>query len=71
MIFVQIAIFEFIFTLVLESDNNETDENIDHEKADDDDISDVEDRDERFVVVDGTAVFFAGVDGHPQQVGPT
>ena len=63
LIFVKFAIFVSRLSLVLEGDNNETDEDVDHEECDDDDVDEVEHRNDRTVVVQGAAVLLVGIDG--------
>ena len=54
------------FTLALEGDNNETNEDVDHEEGDDDQVDKVEKENIRTVVLLGTDVRFVGVDGDIQ-----
>ena len=63
MIFIEATVFIFLFTLVLECDDNETDEDVDHEECDNDDVDDVIDGDVGPVALDGTHFFRVGVDG--------
>lgn len=41
LIFIELAVFVFLLTLVLESDNNETNEDVHHEECYDNDVNDV------------------------------
>ena len=71
LIFIQFTIFVFIFALVLKGDDNKTYEDVDHEEGDNDDVDNVEDGHDRFVVVHGTVIFLVRVDRQPQEVWPT
>ena len=62
LIFIQLAIFVSRLSLVLEGDDNETDEDVDHEEGDDDDVDEVEHGNDRPVVVQGAAVLLVGID---------
>ena len=62
LIFIKLAIFVRGFALVLEGDDNETDEDVDHEERDDNDVDEIEDGDDRPEVVQRTAVFRVGID---------
>jgi len=55
----------------LEGDDDETDEDVDHEECDDDDVDEVEDGHQGAVVVDRADVLCVGVDGHVKDAGPT
>ena len=70
LIFVQLAVFVRRLSLVLEGDNDETDKDVDHEKGDDDDVNEIEDRHQGTVVVDGANVLCIGVDRHVQDARP-
>ena len=54
------------FSLRLEGDNNETNEDVDHEEGDDDQVDKVEEEDIRTVVLLGSNISFVGVDGDIQ-----
>ena len=51
LVLVQLAVLVFLLALRLECDDDEADEDIDHEKGDDDNIDKVEDCDVHAVVV--------------------
>lgn len=55
----------------MEGDNNETNKDVHHKEGDDDNVYDEEDGDLDTVVVDGTHVLSAGVDGLVQQTAQT
>ena len=57
------------FTLALEGDNNETNEDVDHEEGDDDQVYKVEKEDMRPVVLYGAQVRCVGVDGNVEDPG--
>ncbi len=57
LIFVQFTVRKLLFTFILESNNDETDENVDHEEGDDDNVYHVEDCDEWSVVKKRPVVF--------------
>ena len=66
MILVEFAVLIFHFSLLLEGDNDETDEDVHHEEGNDDDVDDKEDGDDHAVVVDGTDVLSVRVYGSIQ-----
>ena len=70
LIFVKLAVFVCRLSLVLEGDDDETYEDVDHEEGDDDDVDEVEKRDIGTIVVNWTMVDFVGVDGHVEDAGP-
>ncbi len=51
----------------MESNDDETDEDVDHEEGNYDDVDEIVDGDERTVVVDRASVRRVRVDGHVQQ----
>ena len=55
----------------MEGDDNETNEDVDHEKGDDDDVDEIKDGHQGTVVVDRTDVLGVGVDGHVKDARPT
>ena len=65
-----IIFYSFIHSY-LKSDDNEAYEDVDHEEGNDDDIDDIEDGHNRFVVIDRTVVFLVCVDGQPQKIWPS
>ena len=66
LILVELAVLVGGLSLVLEGDDDETDEDVDHEEGENDDVDDVEDGHVRTVVVHGTHVLGVRVDGHVQ-----
>ena len=69
LIFIQFAVLILLFTFILKSDNDETDEDVDHEEGDDDDVDEVIAGYERSEVVHRPLVFFVRIYGHVQQTG--
>lgn len=63
LVLIQLTVFIFLLSLLLERDNDETDEDVHHEEGNDDDIDDEEDGDDHAVVVDGSDVLGVRVDG--------
>lgn len=55
-----------MFTLILKCDDDKTDEYIDHEKCDDDDVGEEEYCYDLAIVVDTAVVNFVGIDGNIQ-----
>ena len=66
LIFIELAVLVSGLSLVLEGDDNETHEDVDHEERDDDDVDEVKDGDDGTVVVQRAVVLLVGVDGHVQ-----
>ena len=66
LVLVQLAVLVGGLALVLEGDDDEADEDVDHEEGEDDDVDDVEDGHVGTVVVHGTHVLGVRVDGHVQ-----
>jgi hypothetical protein len=62
LIFVEITVLVLLLALVLEGDNNETDENVHHEECDNDDVDDVIGGHDGSEIVNGTGVFGVRVD---------
>ena len=56
LIFVEFTVLVLLFTLVLEGDDDEADEDVDHEERDDDNVDEVEDGDDRSMVVNRAVV---------------
>ncbi len=54
LILVKLAVLVFLLSLVLEGDDDKTDEDVDHEECDDDDVDEEEDGDGWTMVVDRT-----------------
>ena len=71
LIFVKLAVFVGGLSLVLEGDDDETYEDVDHEEGDDDDVDEVEDGHQGAVVVDRADVLRVGVDRHVKDARPT
>ena len=67
LIFVKLAVFIFLFSLVLEGDDDKTDEDVDHEEGDDDDVDEVEYGDGWTMVVNWTVWLLVRVDWLVQQ----
>ncbi len=70
LVLVQLAVLVGRLSLVLEGDDDEADEDVDHEEGDDDDVDEVEDGDDGAVVVDGAHVLLVRVDGDVQDARP-
>ena len=66
LVLVQLTVLVFLLSLLLECDNDETDEDVHHEEGNDDDVDDKEDGDDHAVVVDGTDVLSVRVYGSIQ-----
>ena len=62
LIFVQFAIFVSRLSLVLEGDDDETNEDVDHEERNNNDVNEVKDCNQRSEVVDWSVVLGVGVD---------
>ncbi len=67
LIFVQIAIFILLFSFVLKCDDHKTDENVDHEKRNDYNVSNEEYGHRATVVINWTFVFLRRIDRLIQQ----
>lgn len=59
--------FVLLFSFVLEGDDNKTDEDVDHEKGDNDDINDEIDRNIRPVIEERPVVWRVGINGFVRQ----
>lgn len=70
LVFVQITVFILLFTLVLERNDNETDEDVDHEESYDDDVDNVVGGDNWSEIVDGPVVFGIWIDWIVKQSRP-
>ena len=57
------------FTLALEGDNNETNEDVDHEECEDDDVDKVEEEHVRPIVLYRSTVSCVGVNGDVENPG--
>lgn len=62
LIFIELAVFVLLLALVLEGDDNETNEDVHHEECDDDDVDDVVGGHDRPEVVNWSMIFLIGVD---------
>lgn len=67
LVFIQLAVLVFLLSLVLEGDNNETDEYVYHKKGNYDYVYYVVYRNDWTVVVDGTVVFLIRIDRDVEQ----
>ncbi len=70
LVLVKLAVLVRRLALVLEGDDDEADEDVDHEEGDDDDVDEVEDGHDGPVVVDGAHVLGVGVYGDVEDAGP-
>jgi hypothetical protein len=61
LILVQVAVLELLLALVLKCDNHKTDEDVDHEEGDHDNVGDEEDGDGAAIVVNGAIVLLGRV----------
>ena len=61
LILVELTVLVLLLPLLLERNDHESDEDVDHEERNDDDVDDVEDRHCRSVVVDLAHPFFVRV----------
>ena len=62
LIFIQFAVSIFLFSLVLKCDNNETDEDIDHEKGNNNNVNKIEAGNHWPIVVHWSHVFRVRID---------
>lgn len=62
LILIQFAIFVLLFTLVLKGDDDETHEDVDHEKCYDDDVDDVVGGHDRPKVVNRSVILLVRID---------
>lgn len=63
LVLIQLTVFIFLLSLLLECDNDETDEDVHHEEGNDDDVDDEEDGDDHAVIVDRPDIFSMRVYG--------
>ena len=61
LVFVQLAVLIFLFTLVLESDNNEADEDVHHKEGDDNDVDEIKESHALSRVISRTCSLFPRV----------
>lgn len=71
LILVKVAVLIFLFALVLERDNNETDKDVHHEERNDDDVNDIVSGNDWPEIVNRTVIFRIGVNGDVEQPRPT
>lgn len=64
LIFVQLTIFVFLFTLILERDDNETDEYVNHKKGNYNNVNNVVGGYDWTEIFDWAPIFGVWVDGH-------
>lgn len=64
LILIKLAVFVLLFTLVLESDNNETNEDVHHEECYDNDVNDVVRGHYRPKIMNWSMVLLVRVDRH-------
>ncbi len=69
LVLVQLAVLVGRLSLLLEGDNDKTDEDVHHEEGDDNDIDEIEHGHDGSVVVDGADVLGVGIDGNVQDSG--
>lgn len=67
LILVQFTILVLLFALILEGNDDEAHENVDHEEGNHNDVDYVEHGHERTIVVDGPYVQSVRINGHVQQ----
>ena len=70
LIFVKLAVFVSRLSLLLEGNDDKTDEDIDHKEGNNDDIDEIKDSHNGSVVVDGSHVFSIGVNRDVQHARP-
>lgn len=63
LVLIQLTVFIFLLSLLLECDNDETDEDVHHEEGNDDYVDDEEDGDDHAVIVDRPDIFSMRVYG--------
>lgn len=63
LVLIQLLVDQFILTLLLEGDDDESDEDVDEEEGEDDEVDDVEDSHLHPVPRLGASVFKSGFDG--------
>ena len=67
LIFIKLAVFVFLLPLVLEGNDDKTDEDVDHEEGNDDDVDEVENSDCWTMVVNRTVRLLVRVNWLVQQ----
>ena len=63
LILIQILVYELVLSLLLESDDDQGDEDVDEKEREDNEVDDVEDRHVHSVIWLGTLVLECGVHG--------
>lgn len=62
LVLVQFTTFKLLLAFTLKRDDHKTNEDVDHEESDDDDINDIVDSDPRPVVLKRPFVYISGID---------
>ena len=70
LIFVKLAVFIGRLSLLLEGNDDKTDEDVHHEESDDNDVDEIKDSHDRPEVMDGSNVFCIGIDGNVKDTRP-
>ena len=71
LIFVKLAVLVGRLSLLLEGDDDKTDEDVDHEEGNDNDVNEIENGHNGSIIVDWSDIFGIGIDRHIQNPGPT
>lgn len=67
LILIQLAIAVFLLSFVLEGNDNETDEDVDHKEGDNNDVDEVENGNHRSIVVQGAHILRVRIDRDVEQ----
>ena len=70
LILVEFTVLVGRLSLVLEGDDDETDEDVDHEEGNDNDVNEIKDSNDGTEVVDGSNVFSIGIDRNVKDARP-
>ena len=70
LIFVKRAVFVSGLSLLLKGNDDKTDEDIDHEEGNDNDVNEIKDSNDGTEVVDGSNVFSIGIDRNVKDARP-
>ena len=70
LIFVKLAVFVSGLSLLLKGNDDKTDEDIDHEEGNDNDVNEIKDSNNGTEVVDGSNVFSIGIDRNVKDAWP-
>ena len=70
LIFVKRAVFVSGLSLLLKGNDDKTDEDIDHEEGNDNDVNEIKDSNDGTEVVDGSNVFSIGIDRNIKDARP-